>query len=142
MSIKYEIDYSKIQALEDKMKQIPDNVERIINTYLHKEGIERTTKDITSFIQVSRPTNGKLKRHARNSKWSKDEQDNLGFTIKARGGAANKKGSYGYLVFPNEGRGPRNPLEQRFMERGLDRSTPPIIKGLSERLDAKIREEL
>ena len=28
---------------------------------------------------------------------------NLGFRILARGGATNKKGSFGYLVFPNEG---------------------------------------
>ena len=135
MSVKFEIDYSQIEELEEKMKQIPENVENIINTYLHKEGVERTTKDITSLINVSRPTNGKSKRHARNSKWSKSEKDNLGFTLKSRG-------VYDYLVFPNEGRGPRNPLEQKFMERGLKKSTPHVLQGLNEVLDLKIREEL
>ncbi|GAF63646.1 hypothetical protein BTS2_0537 [Bacillus sp. TS-2] len=140
---KFEIDFSEIELLEEKFSRLPDNVEQTVNTYLHKEGVEHTTKDITAIIPVSRPTKrGKLKSHAKFSKWSTDEKENLGFSVKSRGGAANRPGSYSYLVFPNEGRGPRNHRAQEFMERGLDRSTPRIINGLNDEIDKKIEEVL
>lgn len=138
MSTEFKVDYSELEALEEKFKKIPENVEKIINSYLHVEGVEKVTKDITSLIPVSR----KSKKHARTSKWSKDKLNNLGFTIKSRGGAANKMGSFGYLVFPNGGRGPRNHVKHDFMERGLERSTPRVLKGLSELIDQRLREEL
>mgnify|MGYP007024777013 FL=1 len=43
-------------------------------------------------------------------------------------------------MFPNEGRGPNNPLEQRFMERGLETATPKILDVLGVELDKKIKE--
>ncbi|KMK77623.1 hypothetical protein [Alkalihalobacillus pseudalcaliphilus] len=141
--MKFELDYSEIELLEEKFKRLPENVEQTVNTYLHKEGVSHTTKDITALIPVSVPTKpGKLKSHARFRKWSTDEKENLGFTVKSRGGAANRPGSYGYLVFPNEGRGPRNHKEQSFMERGLERATPRIINGIHDEIDKKIEEVL
>lgn len=140
MSVKYELDYSEVQKLEEKFKRIPDNVEGIINSYLHKEGATSTAEHITRFIRVSDPWVPKT-RHARTSDWWTVDKENLGFTIKPKGGAANKKGSFGYLVFPNEGRGPRNPQEQRFMERGLAKSITDIMNGLNEHIDRYLEEE-
>lgn len=138
--VRYEIDYKEVETLEEKFRKLPGNVERIINGYLHVEGVETTTEEITRLIRRSNPWTPKS-RHARDSNWSRSEEFNLGFNIKAAGGAANKPGSFGYLVFPNEGRGPRNPLEQRFMERGLDKSVPKIIQGLNDLVELKLREE-
>ncbi len=136
MSVKYEVDYSEVKKLQEKFKKIPDEVEKIINDFLHKTGVEIATRDITQFIPVS----SEEKIHAKTSKWSKSENHNLGFTIKAKGGAASNKGSFGYLVFPNEGRGPHNPFEQRFMERGMKKATSTIIEILNEKIDQKIKE--
>ncbi|HDR4840249.1 TPA: hypothetical protein QCR21_006057, partial [Bacillus cereus] len=58
-----------------------------------------------------------------------------------RGGAANKKGSFGYLVFPNEGRGSHNPLEQRFAERGIVNARPRILAELHKGVDKVLEEE-
>ncbi|WP_088033535.1 hypothetical protein [Evansella clarkii] len=140
MTARLELDYTSVEELEEKFKQLPDNVEIVINNYLHRQGIDITTRHITSELPVSKPR--KPKRHAKFSRWSKDEKDNLSFVINTRGGAANRRGSFGYLVFPNEGRGPRNPLEQRFMEEGLDSSTPEIIEDLLEEVITKIEEGL
>lgn len=138
MSVRYEIDYSEVEKLQEKFKKIPEHVEVLINSYLHVEGATKVANAITPLIRVSRRT----KRHARHSKWWRVRPENLGFTIVARGGAAKNKNSFGYLVFPNEGRGPRNPQEQRFFERGLEQATPHILNELNERIDRKIKEEL
>lgn len=144
MSVEYTIDYSEVEKLQKKMERIPGNVENLINSYLHKEGNVETVTDITELIKISRPTPGAKEHrpHAKTSKWYKVDPLNLGFVVKSRGGAANKPRSFGYLVFPNEGRGPRNPVEQRFMERGLEKSISPILEELHELLEEQIRKEL
>lgn len=142
MGVKFELDYEAIKRLEMKMAKLPDRMERATNDVLHADGIRIATEEITKLIPVS-TRKGKIrnKKHARHSNWSKSEKINLGFVIKARGGAANKKGSFGYLVFPNEGRGAHNPIEQRFMERGLEAATPKILAKLHEKIDQILEEE-
>ena len=142
MGVKFELDYEAIKRLEMKMAKLPDRMERATNDVLHADGIRIATEEITKLIPVS-TRKGKIrnKKHAKHSNWSKSEKINLGFVIKARGGAANKKGSFGYLVFPNEGRGAHNPVEQRFMERGLEAATPRILAKLHEKIDQILEEE-
>jgi hypothetical protein len=137
MSVKYEFDYQEVDKLEKKIKRIPGNIENIINSYLHHDGAKIVVDEITEEMPMSKVRN---KRHAKTSRWSRVEKDNLGFTVKPKGGAANRPFSFGYLVFPNEGRGPHNPLEQRFMEEGLEKATPRIIQDIHELLDTKLKE--
>lgn len=138
MSTRYEIDYSEIVQLEQKMARLPNVMERVVNDTIHNDGIEIVNEEINKFLPVS----NRNKKHAKTSKWSKSEKSNLEFTIKSKGGSANKKGSFGYLVFPNEGRGPLNKVEQRFMEKGLVEATPRILEKLNRRIDEKLGEEL
>lgn len=143
MTIRFELNDQQIRELTAKMIRLPNRMEKTINSVLHEDGISIATQDITSLIPNSQWKNSALnKQHARTSNWSKSEKFNLGFTIKSRGGAANKRGSFGYLVFPNEGRGPSNPIEQRFMERGLTKATPRILEAISLKIDQVLREEL
>ncbi len=138
----FEINYEDFKKLEEKMSRLPDKMERTVNKVLHTDGIQIATDEITKLIHVSRSKWGiRNKTHARNSKWSKGEELNLGFKIKARGGAANKRGSFGYLVFPNEGRGSHNPMDQRFMETGIERATPKILDKLHRGVDKILEEE-
>lgn len=48
------------------------------------------------------------------------------------------KGQFGYLIFPDEGRGVHNPRAQRFMQRGLDASVDAIV----DRCIARLAESL
>lgn len=138
----FELDYSAIEKLEEKMRMLPNKMEPVVNTILHTDGVQIATEEITKLLPVSRSKwSVRNKTHAKNSNWSKSEKLNLGFKVKARGGAANKKGSFGYLVFPNDGRGSHNPLEQRFAEHGLMNATPKIIGKLHEGVDKVIEEE-
>lgn len=141
MSAKFTVDYKDVERSEGKIAQLPGTAEKIINEALQKQGIRRVVEDITQFINIStRDGRPRPKRHAKTSEWHASDLFNLGFTVKAKGGAAKNKGSFGYLVFPNEGRGPNNPLEQRFMERGLETATPKILDVLGVELDKKIKE--
>jgi hypothetical protein len=143
LSAKFDLEYDELMRLEQKLGRLPKKLEAVVNETLHTDGVEIATEEITKLIPNSQWKNRRLtKAHARTSKWSKSENHNLGFTIKSRGGAANKRGSYGYLVFPNEGRGSHNPLEQRFMERGIKNATPKILDKLSERIEKALEEEL
>lgn len=143
MSARFELNYEQIGELEQKLARLPGKVEEAINDVLHTDGIEIATEEITKLLPVSRARNRiREKQHAKTSKWSKNEKENLGFTIKSKGGAANKKGSFGYLAFPNEGRGAHNPVEQRFMERGLEKATPRIMERLNGKIDQILEEEL
>ncbi|HHB1770522.1 TPA: hypothetical protein ACOQ31_005474 [Bacillus cereus] len=138
----FEVDYAAIEKLEEKMRMLPNKMEPTVNTILHTDGIQIATEEITKLIPVSRSKwSVRNKTHAKNSNWSKSEKMNLGFKVMARGGAANKKGSFGYLVFPNEGRGSHNPLEQRFAERGIMNAKPKIIEKLHKGVDKVLEEE-
>lgn len=136
--VPFQIDYSDIEILEEKIRSLPKYAEQVINNYLHQKGVSKTTDNITKHMPISK----KHKIHAKHTNWSRKETENLGFVVKAKGGAANRPGSFGYLVFPNEGRGPRNPVEQRFFEQGLHETTPAILEDLLEEITIKTQEVL
>lgn len=126
------IEFSDLSSLQEKIKQLPGRAEKAINQVLHTTGIEIVTQEMTNLLPESRSN---TKKHAKKSKWSTSEESNLGFIVKSKGGAANKKGSYGYLVFPDEGRGPFNPLTQNFSGRAAQRATPKILEKIHGSLE-------
>jgi len=143
LSAKFQFDYSQITEFEKRIERLPRRLDGMINEVLHSDGIEITTDEITKELPVSSWRNKvRNKIHAKNSNWSASEKQNLGFVVKSRGGAAKNKGSFGYLVFPNEGRGAHNPLEQRFMELGLEKAVPKIMERLNRKIDEFLEEEL
>lgn len=133
-----EINFNEVAELERKMSRIPEFTEEIINNVLDNQAVRIAVEEITGLIR----TGERDGKHAKSNKWEKVDKFNLGFKIKTKGGAAKRKGSFGYLVFPNEGRGPRNPLEQRFAERGIEKATPKILRQLNIEIEKKIREVL
>lgn len=131
MPIKYELDHEQSMKLFDAMAKIPKLSEELANKVLHGGGSQLMIQKIIDFTPVSKVD----KKHAKSSKPLKDTMINLGFEIKTKGGAAKNKGSFGYLVFPNEGRGSSNPIAQRFFEKGMEQSNPEIFEQLLAALD-------
>lgn len=132
------VEFDDLRGLQDKIKQLPNISEGIINQVLHVDGVEIVVKEMTELMPQSKQN----KKHAKQSKWSSSQAFNLGFRVFSKGGAANKKGSFGYLVFPDEGRGPSNPWAQHFSDRSLIRATPKILELLDIELTNKIQEAL
>ena len=115
MANKATLDFSGSTKLAEAMAKIPSKSEEVVNRVLLVRGTKEVMQAIIGFMPVSK----REKRHAKHSNPLKERMFNLGFDIVAKGGAAKNKGSFGYLVFPNEGRGPHNPVAQEFFERGL-----------------------
>ncbi|RHW38702.1 hypothetical protein D1B33_07460 [Lysinibacillus yapensis] len=134
----FELDYREIQRLQENIRQLPNRAEKVINQTLHTDGVKLVESNVTRLIPVSnRNKNTKWYRehgsvkHAKDTKWSISKTENLGFILKSKGGAANKRGSFGYLVFPDEGRGQE---EQNFTERATDIAVPQIMSKLHGKL--------
>lgn len=117
-------------------------MEATVNKVLHDKGLKETEEQITERIPISNTWRRQSKIHAAHSKWAKKEKPNLGFVIKSKGGAANRKGSFGYLVFPDEGRGRSNPRAHHFMQLGLKATTPKIMQYLHDEVDKILKEEM
>lgn len=134
----FTLDYREIQRLEESIRQLPNRAEQAINQTLHTEGVDLVERNVTHLLPVSERNkntpwykrHGSTK-HAKDANWSTSENDNLAFTVKSKGGAANKRGSFGYLVFPDEGRGQP---EQNFTERATDVAVPQIVDKLHGKL--------
>lgn len=57
----------------------------------------------------------------------------MGFRVRTTGsrtGIKHKGNAYGYLIFPNEGRGNRNPVKQDFTGRAMKENEKPLLKEL------------
>ena len=134
---KFEVDYEDIKLLEKRLLEIPGKAEEVVNRVLHTKGIELVTREITSLIPVSNVH----KNHAKESKWSKAVTQNLGFTVMSRGGTKGKN-NYGYLMFPDEGRGRSNPKAQNFTGRGLEVATPQLLTLMQDEITKTIQEVL
>lgn len=123
MGGQYELDFKKSQELEQAMKQIPDKAEKLVNEVLHTKGTKMMIQSIIGFMPVS----NRDKNHAKTSNPLITDNFNLGFRTYAKGGAANKPGSFGYLVFPDEGRGSSNPIAQEFFQHGANYASDMIL---------------
>ena len=134
----FEMDYQQLQELENRIRQLPNHAERVINETLHTEGIEIIERNVTRLLPVSKRNksapwyrqHGSTK-HAKDGNWSISKKEPLGFMLKSKGGAANKRGSFGYLIFPDEGRGQ---TEQNFTERATDIAVPKLLETLHGKL--------
>lgn len=146
MAVSFDLDSLAITRLSEAIKTLPNKAEKVINQTLLKKGSKSIEERITPLIPMSRERDGsgvRIKEHARNIKWSAAEQkENLSVTVKTKGGAANKKGSFGYLVFPNEGRGKYNTRSIEFMEAGRNLAIPKVIDDLEQQLILTIQEEI
>lgn len=138
---RYQLDAAEVEKLEAMLERLTEGGEDLINNIVHKQGPEILASDITRFINTSK-TRSRPGQHATQTKWQKVTEFNLGFELVTKGGAAKNRNSYGYLVFPDEGRGRRNPIAQNFTGKGSDEATPKIMELLNTELAKKIREEL
>ncbi|MGQ4666527.1 hypothetical protein ACUIJN_11915 [Metabacillus halosaccharovorans] len=130
MSVRFELDYKDLEKLQEKFKKVPDEVEKTINSFLHKQGVEIMINDVLADMPISE----RNKRHARQSKPLTSVNFNLGFELKP-------KPRFRYLVFPDKALGTSiNNTAEEFMEKGLNKSTQKIINGLNEQIDQKIKE--
>lgn len=140
------LDYSEIAKLEERIKALPKKAEYEINNYLWNNAGNILQKQVYANMPRSNKYKSKVKKapkvHAKDSDSLDKETFNLGIRIQTHLKPRSK--DFGYLIFPDEGRGKhqRRKGAQEFFGRALDKKTDEIADGLLNHLDKKIEEEL
>ncbi|MBC1605659.1 hypothetical protein HCJ39_13140 [Listeria rocourtiae] len=138
--VRFELDTKDLELLMKKIADSPGDVEKAINQSLEREGTALAIEGIIMRMPVSQRGAKAVreKKHARYSNPLMKRMENLGFEVVAKGGASGKKGSFGYLAFPDEGRGSSNPVAHHFFNDGVDDRIPRILDALDKALDEAI----
>lgn len=133
MCANWQMDMTEIEMLFDKLKLIPDQSEKIINTVLKQKGAPMAMENIQENIPLSPRKN---KMHAKTSSSLTVKHENMGFTIRP-------KRAFEYIKYPDLaiGTSHRN-REKMFMKKGLDRATPKIVDDLTTSVLQSIEDTL
>ena len=145
MANEISINYEDIIKLEEKFKKLPNTAEYEINDYLWSEAGEILQKEVYSKMPRSKYKHYSKKQpktHAKNSESLEIVRYNLGVKVQTKTKPRSK--DFGYLIFPDEGRGIRQRRKgsQEFFSKSLESKSKDVIEGLSKHLDKKIKEEL
>lgn len=120
-------------GLQKAMKEYEGDSSVIVQQVYKEYASEEIKQDIIGASAF--PVSGRrFKGHARGAKETgpklfSQEIAGLSLTVIARG-------KWGYLIFPDEGRGVHNPRAHHFMQAGLEKAAPDI----TERILAKLTE--
>ena len=139
------LDYKDLIRLEERLKLLPNTAEYEVNNYLWSEAGNVLEKEVyrrmprSHYVHYSR---GKPKTHAKDSESLEIIRYNLGVKVQTK--IKPKSKDYGYLIFPDEGRGIRQNKKgsQEFFGKSLESKERKIIDELTEHLNKKIEEEL
>lgn len=136
------LEYTQSKKLEEKMRLLPEKAEYEVNHFLWSDGVEKLEAEV--YKQMPRSQYKKYgipKKHAKDTNSLKITRFNLGIKVETR--VKPKTSNFGYLIFPNEGRGikQQNKGAQEFFEKALENTQDEITEGLINHLDKKIIEE-
>lgn len=123
----------EIEKLQLAMTNSKNNLEKIINNYLHNNASEQMISSITQFIPVSK----KGTRHAKTHEWYEKTIPNLAFTI-----SNNLKGKRGtsfyYLYYVVTGTGTsKKKGANDFFEKGSNKIHNKIVEELINEINEK-----
>ncbi|EJS13410.1 hypothetical protein IKS_03489 [Bacillus cereus VDM062] len=133
----WSVEFGDIEALENKLKQIPGKSEQALNRVLHSDDVNLAVESIQPKIPVS-TWKGRVrnKRHAKDQKALTNSKLNLGFIIRPTP-------RFNYLKYPDLGIGnSKKNAPKKILERGLQTATPKISERLNTELDKVINQTL
>ena len=136
------VHFEDLIKLEEKLKLLPNTTEYEINNYLWSNAGKVLEKEVYSRMPVSKYKKyGKSgsKGHARQSESLEIIRYNLGVKIQTK--TKPKSKDFGYLVFPDEGRGIKQKEKgrQEFFGKSLDNKANDIAEGLKKHTNKKRR---
>lgn len=140
------LDFKDIQNLEKKIKVLPNKAEYEINNYLWNEAGNILKKQVYANMPKSSKNKSRVKKapkvHAKDAESLDKITFNLG--IKVQTHLKPKSKDFGYLIFPDEGRGKRQKRKgaQEFFGKALKSKTNEVAEGLLKHLNKKIEEDL
>lgn len=133
---KFELKDKDVERIKQAITKLGDSSESAINKYLHNTGGEKIAKGITNYIPVSK----RKKKHAKNSKWYKQNNYNLAVGVE---NSTSGKNSFYYLYYVATGTGTsKKNGPNDFMKKGMDQEYNDIVNGLVNEIEQNINKEL
>ena len=129
----FTLTFTPDDVLESAMKQYGQGAGDIVQEVYKDFAGEHIAESIIN-AGVFPVSGRKFKGHSRGAKATgpklfSHEISGLSLTVIARG-------RFGYLIFPDEGRGKHNPVAHHFMQAGVEKAAPEVI----DRILAKLTE--
>ena len=139
------LDFSDNEKLLNKMRQLGGKAEYEINSYLWDKGGEILEKEVYKRLPRSNYKHynkNQPKTHAKDTNSLEIIKYNLGVKVQTK--TKPKSKDFGYLIFPDEGRGIRQKKKgsQEFFAKSLNAKEDKIADELIKKLNKKIEEEL
>lgn len=139
------LDFKNIVKFEEKLRMLPQKAEYEVNNYLWSNAGDILEKEVYRRMPRSKYqhyTKGAPKTHAKDSESLEIIRYNLGVKVQTKLKPRSK--DFGYLIFPDEGRGIRQKKKgsQEFFGKSLESKEDKITDGLIDHLNKKIEEEL
>ena len=140
----FTIDTKDLEKLQKKLSMLPNTAEYELNNYLwNRAGDILKRKVMQNMPRSSRDKSNYRKgpkTHAKDDESLEKITYNLGIKVHTK--LKPKLKNFGYLIFPDEGRGKHQSKSQEFFNKSLESETDKLKEGLFEHLNNKIEEDL
>lgn len=142
--VEMSLDNKDIEKLIEKFKALPQKAEFEINSFLWNQAGNILQKRVMQNLPRSNRDKSKYKERPKTHAKDDDSLDKIPFNlgIKVQTRLQPKLKDFGYLIFPDEGRGKHQSSSQEFFNKALVSETSKINDGLLEHLNKKIEEEI
>lgn len=140
----FTINSEDLQKLQEKVSLLPSTAEYELNNYLWNKGGDTLKKKVMQNMPRSNRNKSNIKgaprTHAKDDESLEKVVYNLGIKVQTK--LKPKSKDFGYLIFPDEGRGKHQSKKQEFFNKALESEEEKVKSGLMEHLNKKIKEEL
>lgn len=140
----YSLESKDIEILQEKLKLLPKKAEYEMNNYFWNTAGDILKKRVMQNLPRSNRNKSNYKNSPKSHAKDVESLDKISFNlgIKVQTKLKPKSKDFGYLIFPDEGRGKHQSRSQEFFNKALETETEKIKEGLLEHINKKIEEEI
>lgn len=140
----FTLDTKELEKLQQKLSMLPKNAEYELNNFMWNKAGDVLKKKVMQNMPRSKRDKSNYKdvpkTHAKDVESLDKITYNLGIKVQTK--LKPKSKDFGYLIFPDEGRGKHQKIGQDFFGKALESEADKLKTELSEYLNKKIEEEL
>lgn len=140
----YSLESKDIEMLQEKLRLLPKKAEYEMNNYFWNTAGDILEKRVMQNLPRSNRNKSNYKKgpiaHAKDVESLDKISFNLGIKVQTK--LKPKSKDFGYLIFPDEGRGKHQTRSQEFFNKALETEAETIKEGLLEHINKKIEEEI
>ena len=140
----FTLDTKDLEKLQQKLLMLPKRAEYELNNFMWNNAGDVLKKKVMQNMPCSKRDKSNYKNvpktHAKDVESLDKISYNLGIKVQTK--LKPKSKDFGYLIFPDEGRGKHQKVGQNFFGKALESESEKLKKELINHLNKKIEEEL